>query len=179
MAVLWPRRQTARPWQFWWRFSAPWASWSTNCRPWQFWWHFSARTQPNFMGGSQTATLGSFDGTKLLLLKLKTLAVLMTLFSKVGHQTANLGSFNGTFQQRSNVSIKLPTSDSFDGAKLSSLYLQTLAVSMALFSRVTLLVNKLQNLAVLKWTICCRQDFVRGQILVQDGRQLGRVQKLN
>ena len=103
------------------------------------------------MGGSQTANLGSFNGT-------------FQQGGTFGQQTADLGSFNGTFQQRSNVSIKLPTSDSFDGAKLSSLYLQTLAVSMALFSRVTLLVNKLPNLAVLKKTVPCRQDFVRGQI---------------
>ena len=126
----------------------------TNCQPWQFWWHKFTVTQ--------TADLGSFNGT-------------FQQGGTFGQQTADLGSFNGTFQQRSNVSIKLPTSGSFNGAKLK---LQTLAVSMALFGKVTLLVNKLLNLAVLKSTVPCRQDFVRGQILVQDGKQLESLQRL-
>ena len=124
------------------------------------------------MGGSQTANLGSFDGRKITVTQTTDLGSFNGTFQQggtFGQQTADLGSFNGTFQQRSNVSIKLPTSDSFNGAKLSSLKLQTLAVLMALFSKVTLLVNKLPNLAVLKRTVPCRQDFVRGQILVQDG----------
>ena len=84
------------------------------------------------MGGSQTANLGSFDGTKLPSLKLPhdtqwqfcghvdklpDLGSFNGTFQQggtFGQQTADLGSFNGTFQQRSNVSIKLPTSGSFN-----------------------------------------------------------------
>ena len=72
---------------------------------------------------TQTADLGSFDGT-------------FQQGDTFGQQTADLGSFDGTFQQNSKVSIKLPTYGSFDGGKFSSLKLPTLAVSIALFSKI-------------------------------------------
>ena len=66
-------------------------------------------------------TYGSFTGSKFLVTKTADLGSFDGTFQQgytFGQQTADLCSFDGTFQQNSKVSIILPTSGNFNGAKV-------------------------------------------------------------
>ena len=69
-------------------FSAPWVGWSTNCIyciDGTF--HWKHNKFP--LVAHKSTTIGNFDGTKLLSLKLPTLAILMELFSKAEFWSRN------------------------------------------------------------------------------------------